>query len=115
MSVAATTLDGATFNLSLTVDLARDHGEAAEAFAQKVRLRCRGTSLIRNTPPLGSYSKTLPRALWWPKGGMLLFMSGVPLYGTYKAVKARFWSVRPLDLARDHGEGAEAFAQKVFF
>jgi len=25
----------------------------------------RGTSLIRNTPPLGPYSKTLPRVIWW--------------------------------------------------
>ena len=29
--------------------------------------RCpyRGTSLIRNSPPLGPYSRTKPRALWW--------------------------------------------------
>jgi len=39
VSVAATTLDGATFDLSLTVDLALDHGEGGDAFAQKVRLR----------------------------------------------------------------------------
>jgi hypothetical protein len=25
----------------------------------------RGTSLIRNTPLLGPYSRTLPRVLWW--------------------------------------------------
>jgi len=25
----------------------------------------RGTSLIRNCPPLGPYSRTMPRALWW--------------------------------------------------
>jgi hypothetical protein len=24
-----------------------------------------GTSLIRNTPLLGPYSRTLPRVLWW--------------------------------------------------
>jgi len=24
-----------------------------------------GTSLIRNTPLLGPYSRTMPRALWW--------------------------------------------------
>ena len=26
----------------------------------------RGTSLIRNSAPLGPYSRTMPRALWWP-------------------------------------------------
>ena len=26
----------------------------------------RGTSLIRNCAPLGPYSRTVPRALWWP-------------------------------------------------
>ena len=26
---------------------------------------CRGTSLIRNTPLLGPYSRTIPRVLWW--------------------------------------------------
>ena len=25
----------------------------------------RGTSLIRNSPFLGSYSRPMPRALWW--------------------------------------------------
>ena len=25
----------------------------------------RGTSLIRNCPPLGTYSRAMPRALWW--------------------------------------------------
>ena len=25
----------------------------------------RGTSLIRNRYPLGPYSRTMPRALWW--------------------------------------------------
>ena len=26
----------------------------------------RGTSLLRNSAPLGPYSRTIPRALWWP-------------------------------------------------
>ena len=29
----------------------------------------RGTSLIRNSSPLGPYSRTIPRALWWAWGG----------------------------------------------
>ena len=27
------------------------------------------TSLIRNCPPIGTYSRTMPRALWKPSGG----------------------------------------------
>ena len=38
-----------------------------------------GTSLIRNSPPLGPYSRTKSRALWWSKGGALFLMSEVPL------------------------------------
>ena len=38
------------------------------------------TSLIRNRAPLGSYSRTMPRALWWPYGGLLFLMSEVSLY-----------------------------------
>ena len=29
----------------------------------------RGTSFIRNTPPVGLYSRVMPRALWWLQGG----------------------------------------------
>ena len=39
----------------------------------------RGTSLIRNSPLLGPYSRTVPRALWWPWGGGVFLMSEVPL------------------------------------
>jgi len=31
----------------------------------------RGTSLIKNSAHLGPYSRTMPRALWWPQGGGL--------------------------------------------
>ena len=30
-----------------------------------VHLAYRGTSLIRNSAPLGPYSRTMPRPLWW--------------------------------------------------
>ena len=39
----------------------------------------RGTSLIRNSPLLGPYSRTVFRALWWPQGGGVFLMSEVPL------------------------------------
>ena len=32
----------------------------------------RGTSLKRDNPLLGSYSKTMPRVLWWSQGGRLV-------------------------------------------
>ena len=42
--------------------------------------RVRGTSLIRNSAPLGPYSRPMPRALWWSYGGVGAFMSEVPLH-----------------------------------
>ena len=39
----------------------------------------RGTLLIRKSAPLGSYSRTMPGALWWPLGGGMLLMSEVHL------------------------------------
>jgi hypothetical protein len=41
--------------------------------------RYRGTSLIRNTPLLGSYSRTFLRVLRWSLGGWLFLMREVPL------------------------------------
>ena len=41
----------------------------------------KGTSLIRNSPPLGPYCGTLHIALWWPWGRGLLLLSEVPLQG----------------------------------
>jgi len=39
----------------------------------------RGTSRIRNSAPLGPYSRSMSRALWWSLGGWLFLMSEVPL------------------------------------
>ena len=33
---------------------------------RSVRPPYRGTSLIRNSPLVGPYSRTMPRAPWWP-------------------------------------------------
>ena len=41
-------------------------------------LSYRGTWLIRKNAPLGPYSRTMPRTLWWPKLMMLFLMSEVP-------------------------------------
>ena len=47
----------------------------------------RGTSLIRNSPPPGTYSSTMPRALQWSEEGGLFLMSEVPLYGRYPCME----------------------------
>ena len=39
----------------------------------------RGTSLIRNCPPLGPYSRTMPKALWCPGGGGGSYERGTPV------------------------------------
>ena len=40
----------------------------------------RGTSLIRNIPPLGPYSRTMSRALWWSWGrGAVSYERGTPV------------------------------------
>lgn len=49
---------------------------------------CRDTSLIRNTPLLGSFSRTIPRTLWWSWGGGFLPTSEVPLYTLTSAPRA---------------------------
>ena len=41
--------------------------------------RYRGTSLIRNAPLIGPYSRTISRVLWWSWGGGRFLMSVVPL------------------------------------
>ena len=45
----------------------------------RLRTGYRGTSLIRNTPLLGLYSRTIPQVLWWFWEGGLSLMSEVPL------------------------------------
>jgi len=45
----------------------KEAGNIKEARAlQKVRTPYRGTSIIRNSAPLGPYSRNIPRALWRP-------------------------------------------------
>ena len=39
----------------------------------------RATSLIRNSAPLGPYSRTMPRALRWSYRGVPFLVSEVPL------------------------------------
>ena len=44
----------------------------------------RGTSLIRNSAPVGPYSRTMPRALWWFQGGAgSSYKRGTPVGGRW--------------------------------
>ena len=49
-------------------------------YRRELRYRC--TSLIRNIPHLGPYSRPMPRALRWSYGGGQFLMGEVPLYAT---------------------------------
>ena len=58
----------------------------------------RGTSLMRNVPPMGPYIRPMSRALWWSWRGGMFLMSEVPLYaraplsfpGNRRSVSATF-------------------------
>ena len=49
----------------------------------------RGTSLIRNTPLLGSYRRTIPRVLWWSWWAGLSLMIEVTPYGGNSCCQGR--------------------------
>ena len=55
-------------------------GYNGKRVSPRADLMYRGTSLIRNSPLLEPYSRTVPRALWWPQGVVLFLMSEVLLY-----------------------------------
>ena len=52
----------------------------------------RGTSLIRNSAPVGPYSRTIPRALWWSQGVEPFLMSEAPLYSRLSLASTLRWS-----------------------
>ena len=43
----------------------KPRGGGSRRLGPRVLPQPRTTSLIRNSPPLGPYSKTMPRTLWW--------------------------------------------------
>ena len=56
----------------------------------------RGTSLIRNSAPLGPYSRTIPRTIRWSESGVLVRMNEEPLLlgrasVGRKKITARLW------------------------
>ena len=50
----------------------------------------RGTSALRRRLLLGPYSRDVPRALWWSKGGGFLDMSEVPFQDAASLAIARY-------------------------
>ena len=46
------------------------------------RVDVQGYLAHKNPPPLGPYSRTMPRALWQSSGGGQFLMSEVPLYSS---------------------------------
>ena len=53
--------------------------ETSPAFVSNVD---RGTSLIRNSAPLGPYHRTVPRPRWWFWGGVVFYERGTPVGST---------------------------------
>ena len=60
----------------------------------------RGTSMIRSSAPLGPYSRTTPRALWWPWVGGLFLMGSRGAAGGVDAVSVK--SARAVAVAAHH-------------
>ena len=56
----------------------KSHNEGVEK-KRASRGSYRGTSLVRNKPLLGLYSRTMSGAIWWPRRGGVFLMSEVPL------------------------------------
>ena len=53
----------------LMSDVPLHHSVGYDTFVASNSGGCRGTALIRNTPLLGPYIRTIPRVLWWSWGG----------------------------------------------
>ena len=68
-----------SFNNLCSSCCSQQRATALSSFMSAYNWGYRGTSLIRNTPPPGPFSRTKPRALWWSKGGRLFLMSKVSL------------------------------------
>jgi len=77
------TIPAAHFMATYTRFFKEDHPENPLAVHPPVQpLIYRGASVIRKRPPLGPYSRPMPRALWWSLGVWRFLMSEVPLYSS---------------------------------
>ena len=68
-------------SLALSVGLSLSHSGLTDSaqFDIPAWAKYRGTSLIKNTPPLGPYNRTMPRALRWSVGGAFSYERGSPV------------------------------------
>ena len=65
------------------------HSRLAEVAAER-GLCYRGTSLIKNSAPLGPYSRTVPRALRWSwGGGAVSYERGTPVTGPPRNIPSK--------------------------
>ena len=65
--------------LPILVRIPSGHSVDEHVHPSDATARYRGTSLIRRKKLLGPYSKTIPMVLRRSRGGVLFFMSKVPL------------------------------------
>jgi len=65
--------------ITKTTMLTRTPGPQIGLYRSFIGIKYRGTSLIRNSAPLGTYGSNMPRALWRPSGGGLFLVSEVSL------------------------------------
>jgi hypothetical protein len=74
--------------------------------------RHRGTSLIRNRPPLGPYSRSISGALLWSKGGVGSYERGTPIGGLslYSLALGCVMQATLFSLFCKAGRGQAAFA-----
>ena len=52
----------------------RSHSDIQIGIYPSLALLCRGTSLIRKRHPLGPYTRTMHRDIWWPSRGGCVFL-----------------------------------------
>jgi len=71
---------GPVWRLTLTLSPLKGYADRKAAKVVDPRTVYRGTSRIRISAPLGPDSRTMPKALWQPCGGVLFLVSEVPLY-----------------------------------
>jgi len=57
--------DRLLYHSTLGLRVIKKKKKKGRVLSKKKRVVYRGASLIRNRPPLGPYSRDMPRALWW--------------------------------------------------
>ena len=108
----------------LCLELEEPKGPTRGLLIRRTQPLYNGTSLIRNSAPLGPYGRNMLRALWWSWAGELFLMCEVPLYarkrgGTRRGGSLDLAPLGPLDLispnmAQRHALHVERTAENTF-